>query len=47
MEDFFGGEEFLRNIHDYDELKLICGVRMDYVNVIDWLQQPAETEGTE
>lgn len=40
--------EFLRNIRDcgdYDELKLIGGVRMDYVSVLDWLQQPAETEG--
>ncbi len=39
--------EFLRNIRDcgdYEELKLIGGVRMDYVSVIDWLQQPAKEE---
>ena len=42
--------EFLSNIRDcgdYDELKLIGSVRMDYVSVIAWLQQPAETEGKE
>ena len=37
--------EFLSNIRDcgdYDELKLIGGVRMDYVSVIEWLQQPVK-----
>lgn len=39
--------EFLRNIRDcgdYDELKLIGGVCMDYVSVIEWIQQPAKEE---
>lgn len=39
--------EFLRNIRDcgdYEELKFIGGVRMDYVSVIDWLKQPAKEE---
>ncbi len=39
--------EFLRNIRDcgdYEELKFIGGVRMDYVSVIDWLKQSAKEE---
>ena len=42
--------EFLRNIRDcgdYDELKLIGGVCMDYVSVIEWIQQPAKEEHNE
>ena len=39
--------EFLRNIRDcgdYEELKFIGGVCMDYVSVIEWLKQPAKEE---
>jgi Lar family restriction alleviation protein len=39
--------EFLRNIRDcgdYEELKFMGGVCMDYVSVIEWLKQPAKEE---
>jgi Lar family restriction alleviation protein len=39
--------EFLRNIRDcgdYEELKFIGGVCMDYVSVIEWLKQPLKEE---
>ena len=40
--------EFLRNIRDcgdYEELKFIGGMCMDYVSVIEWLKQPVKKEG--
>ena len=39
--------EFLvgvRDCGDYDELKFIDNVRMDWISVIEWLKQPVKEE---